>query len=351
MRKLSNIRNIVFASALCFLSGCSAQYIFCHPQNEQKDLVFAEHIAKKPVIIEERMSLRQNGKEIPPGANLEGKIKLDSYQFYNRFYSRLNQRSSERIHVDLQESKVRDYCFLSDSTQYGVFVRGSQFSKNNYHGDEKENEFNADFYNEIQKLTSKALRDSLKDLDIYEILRPFIEFDIRRDPIPFTNKKVVDTIKEKDENLTNKIDSMDEFDERLVNPHKVPKQELSEDWITDRLTNISLGLNLNYDLFKSGGDLAIEPYIKWMDVFRWTYYTKNYTIEHKLSLPIYHAGFGFSAETNQTCDQLNKMDASFSYAVDRLGVFSISAFKKFFDSDTNLVSEDEGISIGVYLKF
>ncbi len=351
MRWLSNIKNIAFASALCFLSGCSAQYIFCHPQTEQKDLIFEEQLVKKSIIVEERMSSRQNGKEVPPGANLEGKIKLDSYQFYNRFYSRLNQRASDRVNVDLQESKVRDYRFLSDPVQYHIFVKGSQFSKNSYHGDEKENEFNLDFYSEIQKLTSKALRDSLKDLDIYELVKPFIEFDIRRDPIPFTNKKVVDAVKEKDESLANKIDSMDEFDERLVNPHKVPKQELNEDWIAERLTNISLGLNLNYDLFKSGGDLAIEPYIKWMDIFRWTYYTKNYTIEHKLSLSIYNAGFGFSAETNQTCDQLNKMDASFSYAIDKLGVFSISAFKKFFDSDTNQISEDEGISIGIYLKF
>ena len=352
MQLWSKLKKIALTTALCITSGCSASYIFVHPDTIPKEIILPEvDKEKNPLDIEKRMTNEYAGYETPPGGALGSKIKLDTYQFYNRFYARLNQRASERIDVDLQESTLRDYHLLYDPVQYIVFVQRSQFSGNDDYRRQHEREFTADFYKEIQKLVSKSLRDTLKDINLYELLRPFVEFDIKRDAIPFTDKKIVDIPKENKDEKSRIIDPLDEFDERILNPHKVPREELSEDWLAKRVTDVSLGLNINYDIFKTGGDFGLEPYFKWMDLFRWTYSTRNRTIEHKISFPIYSTGFGFAAETNETLTRFDKIDASFSYAIQRKGKISISAFKEFYDIDGQKESNDQGFSLDFYLKF
>jgi len=349
MKWWHKLKKVLALATICASSGCSAYQIFAHPYDNSRDFFDSEKLKKRELNIEQRMTLKPQGKKIPPGGDLDGRLKLDAYCFYNRFYARLNQRMNERIYIDLQDSRISDFYYAGDEISRRISVRKGHKKYDNY-GDLFETEFTADLYGESQKIAAKSIRDSLKDLELYEVLRPFFEFNIKKDTIPFTDKKIVEG-KESGQKTQLQEYSLDEFDERIANPHKVPEQELNEAWLINRLTDASLGINLNYDLFKAGKDFGIEPYVKWMDILRWTYNTKNLTIEHKLSFPVYNAGIGFSAETNEQLTRIDKLNASIGYSINRKTSISISGFKKYYDSDGQKEDKDEGMSISFFWRF
>ena len=338
MKLFKLFRNIALSAVIGISSGCTAQYIFVHPDETD--------IHQKPAI---KPSKDENGKLVPAGGTLEGEIKLDPYIFYNSFRARLHKRIEDRVYVDVQESAIRQFSTLYDKTSYAVIARDGNFRKNDLYGDWFEREFSANVYKESQKLFTRSFQDALKDQRFYnEHIEPFIDFNIKRDKIPFTDKKIVETSKE--ESRIQKDDSVDDFDERLKNPHKTLQEEIDEDWFKDKLSDISFGLNVDFDFFKQSNNFGIQPYVKWLDLIKWTYSTRQHTIEHKLSFPVYNTGFGFTAETSETITKLNRLEFGINRAFTKNMVLGISGYQKFYDTNTGEENNEWGIAVGGFIR-
>lgn len=337
------------SAVISLSSGCSLSKLVVHPEPH------ADTVAKLLAVsgkrsVDER--LNDSGMRlVPPGGNLEGKITVDTYEFVNRFNAHLRRRIDERRYADLQESKLRDFLYFSDKTQHNIFARSSGRGSTDYYAEFSEREFSIELYRECQRMTTSSVRDAIKDINLYEHVKPVFEFNLKRDKIPFTDTHLLSVVEKKDETAVTANNSIDEFDDRIRNPHKFANDEFKDGWLTKRLADVSFGVNVDFDVFNITQGVGVQPYLKWADIFRWTYNTKNNTVEHKISFPVYGFGFGMSAETPQTFEQLNKIDFGINYVINSKTSIGFGGFKKFYDSGTGDDRSDEGASFGVFMKF
>lgn len=356
MGALNYLKTAILSAAIFLASGCSATKLYYPPERM--------YVAPKH---EDVIRVYSEEGDTPKGGRLEERIKLDTYQIANKFRTRLTEEVVDRINLDLQESRVRLGSYVYDQATYDLFVRQTFRHQDPFQINPAEQEFKKYFFNEIRRLSIKALRDSLKDLFVYQNVKPFFEFNLREDKIPFTDKSLgdlkTDSVEEKKVEPAREVvslpTSIDDFDERILNPHKLQRDEpISSQWFYKKLTSATVGLNVNFDIPKSGDDFGLEPYLKWLDAIRWTYSTRDHTIEHKLSFPIYNVGLGFSARTDELVRDIHKVDLAFTHVFNvfdperktgalRIGVYQVFDVDKHDDKN----KDDQGITFNVFVKF
>lgn len=352
MTLAKTLKNITLCATLLLSAGCSVYKQFV--PEEQKPYTFP---IKQPITSEEERR-KENpllhwhaGDQFDADDNLEEKIHpLDLPKFVKRTSTYFKKRVNEKVYDDLQETKLRDLAFVKNRRDYDMILRLG-YPRTNNAGDIFEREFSTEVNQELQKVSTRALKDALQDIDAYEYVRPFFEFNLKKDKFPIVGRAFTSTTEQKEQPQPDPRAGTDEFDQRVTDPYKIPEQSLAKKFVLDRLSDVSIGINMDFDVVRVKTGFGLKPYVKWMDLFRWTYSSKDRTIEHKFAFTIDSIGIGFSAETNETCTRLNYLNFSVNYAITPDCMIGIGAYQQFYDVANEVEKRDIGGSFGFFARF
>lgn len=333
MGLLKTIKHILLPALLSLTPACVTEppRLFYPPQPAKQYLAL---VNGKETILETK------GTKKPPARSLEKRIPLRPAHCFNRFTAHAYRKIHERMYIDLNNNVFRQYRLVTTPETYHAIIQQGHARRQD--AALAEREYAHTLYRECQRIALTAMQNTAKDLYLYQYLRPFFEFDLRRDKIPFTDKTVLPSAQEQPET---DIHSIDEFEERILNPQKAKKEEPTLDWLHDKVMTVSIGLNVDINILQTREPQGIEPYLKWMDTFKLVYSTKNKTLEHKISFPLDRYGLGFNATTDQLLQNLHNLGIRVNYLI------TPNSIARFNFSSTFGKKEEYTPSFEIFIRF
>ena len=118
-----------------------------------------------------------------PNLSLQDETKLsifDAESIIERFQTHLENNSEQIVYRNLYNSRIRELSSIQNELDYEMRIRGG-YPRGQDFGDYLEQEFMLDLYKETRRLVTRSITDTLKNIDLYELIRPLFRFDLKRD--------------------------------------------------------------------------------------------------------------------------------------------------------------------------